>query len=322
MVFLVLALLFGCQCSRNAERVHKIAVIPKGTTHEFWKYIHAGAVKAEREFNATGIPVEIFWKGPLREDAHSEQIELLESFIDQEVSGIVLAPQDRKALIPTVSNAFADGIPVVVIDSGLDSGEFVSFAATDNYRGGSIAGEYLGKILEGEGNVILLRLMAGSASTEAREAGFMDAIGNFPGVRVLSSDQYAGATRESALTASQKLLQEFGGEINGIFTSNESATNGMLLALDSLDLPLDVKFVGFDGGNRNIEALRSGELDAIVVQDPFRMGYLGVKLLIDHLEGLIVERRFDTGASLVTMENIQHLEIQAMLFPPLEEYLQ
>ena len=322
VVLLMLALLSGCQCSRDADRIHKIAVIPKGTTQEFWKFIHAGAVKAEREFNATGIPVEIIWKGPLSEDAHSEQIELLESFIEQEVSGIILAPQDRKALIPAVGKAVADGIPIVIIDSGLDSGDIVSFAATDNYKGGSMAGAYLGKKLAGVGNVILLRLMSGSASTEAREAGFLDAIRKFPGIRVLSSDQFAGATRETAFSVSKNLLQQFSGQIDGIFTSNESATNGMLLALQSLERVPDVKFVGFDGGSQNIEALRSGDLDAIVVQDPFRMGYLGVKLMVDHLEGLVVEKRFDTGASLVTMENIQHLEIKAMLFPPLEEYLQ
>ena len=319
---LALALLSGCQCSRDSEKVHTIAVIPKGTTHVFWKSIHAGAVKAEREFNALGTKVQVIWKGPLLEDDRAGQINVVENFIGQKVSGIVLAPLDRKALIPPMQKAGAAGIPVVIIDSGLDYSDYVSFASTDNYRGGSLAGEHLGELLEGQGNVILLRLMVGSASTEARETGFLEAIAKFAGIRVLSSNQYAGATRETAYTAAQNLLQRFGNEVDGIFTPNESGTNGMLLALRSIGRAGEVKFIGFDGGKQNVDALLSGDLHAIVIQDPFRMGYLGVKLMVDHLEGLTTQKRFDTGASLVTIDSFQQMEIQSMLFPALEEYLQ
>lgn len=321
-VLLSLVLLSGCQCSRDSEKVHTIAVIPKGTTHVFWKSIHAGAVKAEREFNALGTKVEIIWKGPLLEDDRAGQINVVENFIGQRVSGIILAPLDRKSLIPPVQKAGAAGIPVVIIDSGLDYDDYVSYAATDNFHGGEIAGEHLGQLLEGKGNVILLRLMVGSASTEAREAGFLDAIGKFPEIRVLSSNQYAGPTRETAYTAAQNLLQRYGDEVDGIFTPNESGTNGMLLALRSIGRASEVKFIGFDGGKQNVDGLLSGDLNAIVIQDPFRMGYLGVKLMVDHLEGLVTEKQFDTGASLVTIENIQQTEIQEMLNPALEEYLQ
>ncbi len=321
-IVLALASLSGCQCSRDSEKVHKIAVIPKGTTHVFWKSIHAGVVKAEREFNALGTKVQVIWKGPLLEDDRAAQINVVENFIGQKVSGIVLAPLDRKALIPPVRKAQAAGIPVVIIDSGLDYSDYVSFASTDNYHGGSLAGEHLGELLKGKGNVILLRLMVGSASTEAREAGFLDAIAKFDAIRVLSSNQYAGPTRETAYTAAQNLLQRFGNEVDGIFTPNESGTNGMLLALRSIGRASKVKFIGFDGGKQNVDALLAGDLHAIVIQDPFRMGYLGVKLIVDHLEGLTTQKRFDTGASLVTIDNFQQMEIQSRLFPDLDEYLQ
>src|SRR5205807_9762310 len=155
---------------------YTIAVIPKGTTHEFWKSIHAGAVKAERELNEKGIKTEIIWKGPLKEDDRDQQIQVVENFMSRRVSGIVLAPLDSQALVKPVENAIQAGVPVVIFDSDVKSDQYVSFVATDNYIGGQLAGEHLGKLLGGKGNVILLRYAVGSASTEAREAGFLDTL--------------------------------------------------------------------------------------------------------------------------------------------------
>jgi len=164
--------------------------------------------------------------------------------------------------------------------------------------------------------------MVGSASTEAREAGFLKAVSRFPDIEVLSSNQYGGATRETAYTAAQNLLNRFGGRVDGIFTPNESTTNAMLLALRAIGRAKSVKFVGFDGGEQNIQGLKAGDIDGIVVQDPFRMGYLGVKLAVDHLHGLSVDRRFDTGVQLVTLENLDRSDIQEVIYPPLSMYLE
>ena len=318
----LLFLLSACGPSMRETEAYRIAVIPKGTTHVFWKSIHAGAVKSERELTAGGTPVEIIWKGPLLEDDRAAQINVVENFVAQNVDAIVLAPLDRKALVPAVKMARAAGIPVVIIDSGLDYDGIVSFASTDNFRGGEIGGEYLADQLKGEGKVILLRLMVGSASTEAREAGFLKAVSRFPDIEVLSSNQYGGATRETAYTAAQNLLNRFGGRVDGIFTPNESTTNAMLLALRAIGRAKSVKFVGFDGGEQNIQGLKAGDIDGIVVQDPFRMGYLGVKLAVDHLHGLSVDRRFDTGVQLVTLENLDRSDIQEVIYPPLSMYLE
>src|SRR3989475_7294617 len=192
----------GTSSSANPQS-YIIAVIPKGTTHEFWKSIHAGAVKAERELNEKGLKTEIIWNGPLREDDRDQQIQVVENFTSKRVSGIVLAPLDSQALVSPVASAVQAGIPVVIIDSGLKSDQYVSFVATDNYKGGQLAGEHLAKLLGGKGNVILLRYAVGSASTEAREAGFLDVLKKFPDLKLISSDQYAGATRETAYQASQ-----------------------------------------------------------------------------------------------------------------------
>src|SRR5438874_7334986 len=166
---------------------YTIAVIPKGTTHEFWKSIHAGAVKAERELNGKGIKTEIIWKGPLKEDDRDQQIQVVENFMSRRVSGIVLAPLDSQALVKPVENATQAKVPVVIIDSGLNSEQYVSFVATDNYKGGQLAGEHLAGLLGGKGNIILLRYAVGSASTEAREAGFLDVLKKHPEIKLISS---------------------------------------------------------------------------------------------------------------------------------------
>src|ERR1051326_7930479 len=305
-----------------AEQNYTIAVIPKGTTHEFWKAINAGAVKAQRELSTGGTKVEIICKGPLREDDRDQQIQVVENFMSRHVSAIVLAPLDSQALVRPVNNAIAAGVPVVVIDSDLKSDKYVSFVATDNFKGGQMAGEEMGKLLGGKGNVILLRYAVGSASTEAREAGFLDALKKFPDVKLISSDQHAGATRETAYQVSQNLMNRFGREVNGVFCPNENSTVGMTKALRDVGLAGGkVKMVGFDAGSLSIQDLKNGDVQALVVQNPMLMGYLGVATAMKHLRGEKVEKRIDTGVVLVTKENMEQQEIKDLLYPPLDKYL-
>jgi ribose transport system substrate-binding protein len=313
-------ILFGC--SQGTAQNYTIAVIPKGTTHEFWKAINAGAVKAQRELSTGGRKVEVIWKGPLREDDRDQQIQVVENFMARHVSAIVLAPLDSQALVRPVNNAIAAGVPVVVIDSDLKSDKYVSFVATDNYKGGQMAGEEMGKQLGGKGNVILLRYAVGSASTEAREAGFLEALKKFPDVKLISSDQHAGATRETAYQVSQNLMNRFGREVNGVFCPNENSTVGMTKALRDVGLAGGkVKMVGFDAGSLSIQDLKNGDVQALVVQNPMLMGYLGVATAIKHLRGEKVEKRIDTGVVLVTKENMEQAEIKDLLYPPLDKYL-
>ncbi len=298
-----------------------IAVIPKGTTHEFWKTIHAGAIKAEREATAAGTPVKIIWKGPLKEDDRTSQVDVVQNFVGQGVSGIVLAPLDRTALVAPVEAAAAAKIPVAIIDSGLESDKQTTFIATNNFEGGKQGGKRLGEVLGGKGKVILLRYQEGSASTEQREAGFLDAMKQFPDIQLISTDQHAGATRDTALTASQNVLNRYKDEVNGIFTPNESSTAGMALALKELGLSGKIKHVGFDASDPLLVALRAGDIQGLVVQDPFNMGYLGVKNLVAAIAGKPVPKQIDTPVALVTPENIEQPAIKALITPPLAEYL-
>jgi ribose transport system substrate-binding protein len=299
-----------------------IAVIPKGTTHEFWKSIHAGSIKAAQELTAQGNEIEVIWKGPLREDDREQQIQVVEGFAAQGVNGIVLAPLDNRALVRPVSDAQRAGVPTVIIDSGLESQEIVSFVATDNRKGGSLAADRMGQLLNGKGKVLVLRYAEGSASTSEREEGFLTQIKQkFPDIELVSTDQYAGATRDTAKRASENLLNRFGDEVQGIFTPNESSTAGMLSALQDIGKAGKVSFVGFDSSQMFIEALNANQLHGIVVQNPFNMGYLGVRTMVDSLLGKPVSTKIDTGVTLVTKENMQSAEIQALLHPPLDQYL-
>jgi len=299
-----------------------IAVIPKGTTHEFWKSIHAGSNKAARELSSQGTEVEVIWKGPLREDDREQQIQVVEGFTTQGISGIVLAPLDDRALVRPVEEAKRAAVPTVIIDSGLQTDAIVSFVATDNRKGGVLAADRLGQLLNGKGKVLLLRYAEGSASTTEREAGFLSEMkAKFPEIELVSTDQYAGATRDTAKRASENLLNRFGDDVQGIFTPNESSTAGMLLALQDINKAGKISFVGFDASQAFIDAMRAGQLHGIVVQNPFNMGYLGVRTMVDHLLGKAVEKKIDTGVMLVTKDNLESPEVQTALHPPLDQYL-
>jgi ribose transport system substrate-binding protein len=287
-----------------------IAVIPKGTTHVFWKSVEAGARKAGDE-----LGVNVIWKGPLREDDRAEQIKVVQQFVSEGVDGIVLAPLDSEALARPVASAMGRKIPVVIMDSALrgqPGKDFVSFVATDNLKGGKMAGEQMVKLLGGKGKVILLRYAVGSASTEQREAGFHNVIRANPGITILSDNRYGGATVASAKDEAMKMIDLLK-QADGIFCPNESSTLGMLGALRDNGLAGKVKFVGFDATPPLVDALKKGEIQALVAQDPARMGYLAVKTCVEHLNGQKVEPTIDTGARLVTPESLNDPDTRKFL---------
>ncbi len=306
---LVLALTAVSAMSEDAKQL-KIAVIPKGTTHVFWKSMEAGARAAGKDLGA-----EIIWKGALKESDRAQQIAIVEQFVTQGVSAIVLAPLDDTALLRPVQAAAAKKIPVVIIDSALkgEAGkDFISFVATNNKTGGKMGGEQLAKLLGGKGKVVLLRYLEGSASTVEREAGFLEAMGANPDIKVIVDNRYGGATAGDAKTAAMSMVDKLK-EADGIFCPNESTTFGMLLALRQCNLAGKVKFVGFDTSPPLLEGLEKGEILALVAQNPTKMGYEGVKTAIRFLKGEKVPEAIDSGAALVTKDNLKTPEIQSML---------
>ncbi|MHC4075949.1 MAG: ABC transporter substrate-binding protein [Planctomycetota bacterium] len=307
VVIAVVFIVIGIANKGKDSEKRRIAVIPKGTTHIFWQSVRAGAERAGKE---TGV--EIFWNGPDRESDREKQIQIIEDFIVRKVSGIVLAPLDSKALVPSVERLYEKNIPCVIADSAIDTDKYVSFVATDNYKGGVIAAQRMGKILSARGRIIVVKYVPGSASTTNRENGFIDTIKkDFPEIEIVDA-KYGMDTVETALQATEDLLTK-NTDIDGLFACNASTAVGALRALESQQLAGKIKMVGFDTEKLLIDGLKSGIIDSLIAQNPFKMGYEGVKAVIAKLDGKEVPKRIDTGVALITRENLQTPQIQSLL---------
>ena len=300
----------SCSADDTSDKL-QIAVIPKGTTHEFWKSVHAGAETAAQE-----LGVEVIWKGPLIESDRNAQIQVVEDFVTRGVDGIVLMPLDRVALVRPAREAQQAGIPVIIADSDLDWDGRLSFVATDNKEGGRMGGEKLAELIGGEGKVVLMRYLENSASTTRREEGFLEAMAAHPGIEVVSSNQYAGPTIEGAQQTAENLLNSFS-EVDGIFAPCESAAYGMMRAIQDAGRKSEISFVGFDGSEKLLAGLSAGQVDALVLQSPIAIGELSVRAMVQHLSGEDIDPRIDTGVVIATPSNMNDDEIQALLSPDL-----
>lgn len=306
-------------CRRRDGARLRIAVVPKGTSHQYWKGVEAGvrraAAAAAGSWAARGKRLELVWKGPLREDDREQQVQVVEGFVAQAFDGLVLAPLDAHALARPVEEARRLGIPTVVIDSALASADPIATIATDNAAAGALAADELAKRLAGRGQAILLRYQQGSASTEAREAGFLSRLQAHPGVKLLSADQHAGGSRDTAKRAAENLLNRFGGQVDAFFAPSEPVTMGVLLALQDAGRAGAVTLVGFDPTPALVAAMRSGQVHGLMAQDPERMGARGVETLLAHLAGTAVARDEATDSVLVTRETLDTPRVRALLGP-------
>lgn len=297
----------SCNRAGGGNGKPQIAVIPKGVSHNFWLSIKAGAEAAGQEFGA-----DIIWKGPAKETDYTQQINIVEDFVNKKVDGIVLAPSSGDSLVNPVKKAKEAGIPVVIIDSGIKWEDYVSYISTDNYKGGVIAAERMGEILGGTGKVAVLANDTGSVSTEEREQGFKETIEKkFPNIKIVAFD-YGGADRARSANKAEDFITRIP-DLNGIFASNESSAEGALRAITVKAVQGKVKLVGFDASPILIENVKAGVIDSVVVQDPYKMGYEGVKAVLQQKAGKPVERRIDTGVELVKQDNLETPKIQNLL---------
>jgi len=309
--------LAGSACKPSASggragRPLKIAVIPMGTTHEFWKSIHAGALTAARE-----LGVEMVWKGPLKEDDRNEQMEIYETLAASGADAILLTPIDDRAMLRPVAEARRAGVPTVIFNTALQGGEHIAFVSTDNYRGGVLAARAVGRLTSGRGRLILIRVIEGVEGTRQREEGFLATLrAEFPGIEVVSENQYAGPSTEKAYQTMENLLSRFGA-VDAVFTPNESTTFGALRALQDHGLAGKIVHIGFDSSAKLIEALETGDLQGLVLQDPFAMGYESLRTAVAHLRGQPYEKTVATAVVLATRENMNDPSIARLLRPDL-----
>lgn len=304
-------LLLAAACRRSETRV--VGVVPKGANHIFWQTVHAGAVKAAREY---GFAIE--WNAPTLEIDSSRQIEIVDSMINRRLAGIVLAPIDKTALVAVVERAGREGVPVAIFDSAIDTSRMISYVATDNLEAGRMAARRMGEILGGKGKVGVIGFMPGSASTMQREEGFQQEIRKFPGVHV-AGVQFGMADRAKAMAVTENLLTAHP-DLAGIYADNESSSAGAVQAVKSRGAR-HVKLVIMDASDQLLADLREGTVDSIVVQNPFRMGYESTRAIGMHLRGEPPPRHVDSGATLITIHDLARPEIRALLFPDIRQYL-
>ncbi len=309
LIAILLPLLFFTFCApREQSNKPKILVSPKGLVLSFWTSVREGAMQAGKDFD-----VDIVWKGPSLEINIAEQISIVEDNINKRVDAIVLAACDATALVPVVERADAAGIPVVTIDSDLNSDVRKSFIATDNVAASEKAADVLYELIGGKGEVAILPIIPGSSTTIMREKGFDQGLVKYPEMKLVAK-QYSHAEVDRAMAITEDIVTAHQ-NLAGIFAANESATIGSAQALKSRGLAGKIKIVGFDAAPNEVQVLEEGVVDALIVQDPYKMGYMGVKTALDLINGKEVEKRIDTGVYVVTRENLHSPEIQKLINP-------
>lgn len=311
MTLCVLISLSGCK--RDDRKI--VGVVPKGANHIFWQTVHAGAIKAGREF---GFEVE--WNAPTLEIDSSRQIEILDSMINRHLAGIAVAPVDKQAMVGVVERAARQGIPVAIYDSGIDTEQRITYVATDNKEGGRMAARRLCEIIGGKGIVGVVGFMAGSASTMEREDGFVEEMkAKCPAAEVLPV-QFGMADRAKSMAVTENMITAHPSLV-GLFADNESSSSGAVQALKSRGKPGAVKFVAFDASDQLLADMKAGYIDSIVVQDPFKMGYEAARAIGQNLRGETPTKRLDLKPALITPANLDNPEIKTLLNPGIDQYL-
>lgn len=295
--------------TKGADEKLTLALVPKGTTHQFWQTVKAGAEAAAKEVNAT-----VVFNGPSKENNVPEQIDIVRNFGTQGVDGMAVAATDKGALVAPIKEIQEKGIPVVVVDSAVEPDPSHSFIATDNVAAARLAAEEMGRLLNGKGNVAILNFQKGSGTSDEREQGFRDGIAKFPGIKIVANE-YTKSDVGNAVAQSESILTA-NPNLDGLFASNEPNVIGAAKVLNDKGKAGKVKLVGFDAADAEIEGLQKGTINALIVQDPFKMGYEAVKALAQLVRGQgTPEKRIDTGAKVVTKANMDTPEMQKLLNP-------
>ena len=288
-------------------------MIPKANADLFWQSVHAGAVNSSWENN-----VDIVWDGPANETEIAEEMQIVETMINRHVDAIGVAPSDRSSFKIVIDRATAAGIPVVVFDSGVDTTNYVTFVATDNYAAGELAGERMGKLLKGKGRIVIVATNPGGASTVAREDGFKHTLtGKYPNIHILD-ERFGMSSIAISRTVAENMLTAHP-DLDGIFCSNESGSEGAVSAL--LSRGSKVKLVGFDSSPMLLDEVKAGHIDSLVIQDPFRMGKTVVDAAVQSLKGQTLPKKTALPARLVDASNINDPDVQQQVHPDLAKYL-
>jgi ribose transport system substrate-binding protein len=309
VVLIAVFVVVGVLRKGGTKASHQIGVIPKETESVYWEGVRQGALKAGAEENYT-----ILWNGATMETDCERQIQIVEDMIARKVDGIVLAAGNRKALVPAVEKIYDRKIPCVIIDSGVETDKYLSYLGTDNYKGGVLAAQRIGAILAGKGKILVVAWTPNSASTDARLQGFRETLAKeFPGIAIADTQFPNPPTPERARDVTQDMMTR-NGDADAIFACNATTAGGALMALNALQPgEKKIKLVGFDAWPMVVDGLEKGDLDSLILQNPYKMGYEGVKTIIRHLKGETVNKQIDTGVELITQDRLQDPKIKELL---------
>jgi ribose transport system substrate-binding protein len=294
-------------CRRATRRV--IGVAPKGTNSIFWQAVQAGVNAAGRDFD-----VEIVWNGPPTETEYARQIQIVEAMINRGVDGIVLSPTQSTALVAVVERAASLRIPVTIFDSGIDTDRYVSYVATNNRAAGALGADTIAELLGDKGQVAMVRHAPGSDSTDNRERGFQEHLSKQHSGITIVAEQYCMSDRARALTVSENMLNA-NPDLQAFFCSSEAATIGAAQVVRTRSLLGKLRLVGFDASSTLQQDLKDGVIDALVVQDPYQIGYVGVKTIVQHLNGETPDKNIEMPARVVRAADLADPEIQKLLNP-------
>lgn len=324
MAVLAVFIMVGCGQSgsqspgsgNGGDGPYKFIVIIKATDSAFWQQMVTGAQAAADEM---GDQVSIDVQGPPSESDIEQQVSILENAVSQQPDGILLASTSSDATVPIVERSMNQNIPVVLVDNKINTDQYVSFLATDNEEAGGKAAdaivEFAKKDAGGtQGKLGLIGALAGVQVLEARDRGFTNRLNEIApdieilGPRYVNNDiTQAASTAEDMLTANPDML--------GFFADNNHTGDGVARVISQRNLGDQKAVVAFDADKQEVNALEGGAIDALVVQDPYLMGFKGINFLVDHLQGEDVPKNVNTGSTVVTQENFNDPEIQGLLFP-------
>ena len=307
---ILLATLFACSGSNLSaqEKSVTIKMIVKKDNGSFWTVVKMGAEAAGKEFG-----VNVDFDGPADENDIDGQIRLVNESVDKKPDALVLAAGDYVRLVGAVEKAYAEKIPVIIIDSDIKSNKTKGFIGTDNVDSGKKLGETLLKEVGDTCSIAVMSFIKGAANADQREEGFFEAIKAEPGVKLLSKE-YSNSDENTAERLTEELVKKYP-DIDAIVCLNAYGTTGTARAIEKLGLAGKVKIIGFDNTPEEISFMEKDVIQSLVTQNPFSMGYLGVKYALDVLNGETIPKSTNTDSKVINKDNMYLPENQKLVFP-------
>lgn len=312
-IFILSALLASLGCGSGdrlstQEEKPVIKVIVKKVNYDFWEVVKMGTEAAGKEFGVT-----VDYEGPTDENDIDGQISMVDAAIREKVDALVLAAGDYVRLVDVTEKAVSEGIPVIIIDSGLNSDRISGFVGTDNVEAGKKLGETLiGKVGD-NCDIAVMSFVKGTATSVQREEGLAEAIKAKPGIKLLSTE-YCNSDENTAQELTEELVRKYPG-LDVIVCLNAYGTTGTARAINKLNLAGKVKVIGFDSTPEEISLMEKDVIQSLVIQNPFSMGYQGVKYALDAIRGQIIPRVVNTDSTVIDKENMYLPENQKLVFP-------